>query len=125
MSALRTAVLTLAGVSAGCQGAPAYEFMTDRSSYAPGETISLELKSNVLGSALYNLCSVSFVPPVDEPPRACPAQALGLPGLTSVKGQVAIPSHTPPGDYQLATTIELDERRGSLGVTSAAFTITR
>ena len=125
MSALRTAVLALAGLSAGCQAVPAYELKTDRSSYAPGETISLELKSNVLGSALYNLCSVSFMPRLNQPPRACTAQALGLPGLTSVKGQLAIPADAPPGDYQVATTIELDERRGNLSVASDPFSIAR
>lgn len=114
MSALRTAVLALAGLSAGCQVVPAYELKTDRSSYAPGETISLELKSNVLGSALYNLCSVSFMPRINQPPRACTAQALGLPGLTSVKGQLAV-----------ATTVELDERRGNLSVASDPFSIAR
>lgn len=125
MSALRTAVLALAGLSAGCQGVPAYELKTDRSTYAPDETIILELKSNVLGSALYNLCSVSFMPRINQPPRACTAQALGLPGLTSVKGQLAIPADAPPGDYQVATTIELGERRGSLSVTSDPFSIAR
>lgn len=105
----------------GCQPSAPFELKTDRSSYSAGDTITLELESNVIEVGLYNLCMSEFVPRVARQAHACTANAAGLPGFSSVKGQIEFPRDAGAGDFQIETSVERNGR--SIKVTSDTFSV--
>ncbi|PZR11078.1 MAG: hypothetical protein DI536_18225 [Archangium gephyra] len=87
----------------GC-GAP-YEFTTDRSSYARGETITLRLVNNTIGTPSYSLCDVRSEPQLRAEPRVCAAILVYLQAFEAVTGGYAIAADADVGEYVLNTLV--------------------
>jgi hypothetical protein len=121
--AMRALLAATCLLAMACQPRSSFELTTDRTTYARGEIIELELRSNVIDAAHYNLCSVTFRPAVSRPPVACATIALGLPAFGVATGQATIPEDAAAGDYQLQTGVEVVGPGVTLTVASDTFSV--
>lgn len=101
------------------------ELRTDRSAYAAGDVVKLELHNKSLEGIRYNLCSVVFEPRIEMSFTACGAVAEGLGPSEVGRGEVRVPTDAPAGSYVLTTRVERAANDARVIVTSDAFDVTR
>lgn len=114
--------LVVAGLAFATSGGINPALRTDGSSYAPGDTVRVQLKAGIR-SVGYNLCLVSFerldaagwqfVPHI-PPGSACILVQVGLRPLFGAEASVDLPRHSRPGLYRLKAGVvvggEYEER---------------
>lgn len=102
-----------------CSSAENFEFTTDRTSYAPGDRIEVELRSNTNESVYYGLC-VGFS---ESEVRVCAAIAKMLRGYDRATGAVDIKADARAGEYTITTDVERVFDGERIRLTTNAFTI--
>lgn len=104
---------------------PAWELVTDRATYARGETIQLTLRNHSLQMWGYNLCDLQFEPRLDDERRVCAAILNGLPALDTARVDRIIPTDAAPGPYAVKTIVSPWDNGSVGGEAVATFTITQ